>query len=62
MPLSKKRNRDRMRKSRLHGNIAHRIVQPKSAMAYGDDPWGGVPHTKPISIELDADGNPIPMY
>ena len=29
MPLSKKRNRDRMRKIRLHGNIAHRIVQPK---------------------------------
>ena len=32
MPLSKKKNRDRMRIIRLHGANAHRIVQPKEVI------------------------------
>ena len=63
MPLSKKRNRDRMRQSRLHK--AHsppyqsKGVQPKTrdeALRMGRERManGYIP-----SIEIDADGNPI---
>ena len=64
MPLSKKRNRDRMKRIRLHALLSSprniKPVQPKpidrligkgNAIA----PWGGLGEKYPI----DADGNPI---
>ena len=51
MPLSKKRNRERMRKSRLHALLSTpremKPVQPKSVV--------------PLPL-VDADGNIIPEY
>lgn len=50
MPLSKARNRERMRLSRLHNHFANKPVQPKTVRIDGKDY---------ILPELDADGNVI---
>ena len=47
MPLSKARNRDRMRESRLHNTKPDKPVQPKYVMYDGK---------RVIVPELDADG------
>ena len=53
MPLSKKRNRERMRQIRLHAKLVRPIVQPKQMYMA----------SVPINMqELDADGNPMPEY
>ncbi len=44
MPLSKVKNRDRMREIRLHAKKKHGVVQPQTA-------------NKPLYV--DADGNPV---
>ncbi len=46
MPLSKARNRDRMRRIRLHALLKLKPVQPKPI----------------VKVEFDADGQPIPEY
>lgn len=58
MPLSKQRNRDRMKQIRLHAKIVTPVVQPEPIVA----PWDWVQEHTYYSenIELDADGNPIP--
>lgn len=48
MPLSKARNRQRMRLTRLHKLLEVKPVQPKT-------PY-------PVVPELDADGQPVPEY
>lgn len=50
MPLSKTKNRDRMRKARLHAKVRTLLVQPKKA------------DVAVASHEIDADGNIIPAY
>ncbi len=44
MPLSKKRNRYRMREIRLHAKKKDAVVQPK---------------TPEVPVYVDADGNPV---
>ncbi len=49
MPLSKVKNRDRMREIRLHAKKKHAVVQPKPSIYIEED--------KPA--RLDADGQPV---
>ena len=73
MPLSKKRNRDRMRKTRLHKRLVKTLeqlsppveskpVQPKPIFNADSDslPWWDRPGT-PV-MDIDADGNIMPDY
>ena len=64
MPLSKARNRERMRKSRLHKQLSSLMeskpVQPKQPFDLSDLP--GPSAEAESGYELDADGSPIPEY
>ena len=67
MPLSKKRNRDRMRKSRLHKLLVPpqeiKPVQPKpiiDAISPSIQREGYGKASSTVVPELDADGNSIP--
>ncbi len=61
MPLSKARNRDRMRQSRLHKQISpltgSEPVQPE-AVSFGAIADSTARDIIPV-IQVDADGNPI---
>ena len=67
MPLSKKRDKERKRLARL-GN---RVVQPDAPLPYVVHPniyndlkehYPGVEKQFVTSVELDAEGNPMPEY
>lgn len=63
MPLGKARNRDRMRKSRLHKQLSSltepKPVQPKQPFELSDIMVGPSAEAE-SGYEIDADGNPIP--
>jgi len=62
MPLSKRKNRERMSKLRLHKQVSPpyqlRPVQPGDGLPW-DDLAG---HSVMDAIELDEDGNAMPEY
>lgn len=66
MPLSKKRNRDRMRDTRLHTKIEKVFVQPNTVSpsfrreGYGKVSTILIPVQPSVQPEIDADGNVIP--
>jgi len=70
MPLSKARNRDRMRQIRLHAVKEEVVVQPKTPLynpsihRVGDKVlvYQGKRLMETIIPTLDAGGNPIPDY
>lgn len=58
MPLSKDKNRERMKRIRLHKRLSDLIVQPKPIVEH----YTGkvtVPSQASNCVGLDADGNPI---
>lgn len=63
MPLSKARNRARMRKARLHKQLLSlaesKPVQPKT-VTY-DSGWFTIDKNNKV-VSVDADGNPIPDF
>ena len=67
MPLSKARNRERMRKARLHKRLLPLLeskpVQPKWVAKYegmmGGSAINQYPYGYPGMVGVDADGNPI---
>ncbi len=69
MPLSKARNRERMRQLRLHQKVESVVVQPDiplyNAMVHkaGDTVrvWRGKRLMTVTIPELDADGQPMPF-
>ena len=68
MPLSKVRNRERMRQARLHAKEAMGVVQPKLYNPAKHRPGDIVlvqrgKRFQTVTIpKLDADGNPMPDY
>ena len=65
MPLSKKRNAERMRQVRLHGKKNTGFVQPEPLLdavspSINRDGYGKASST--VTPGLDADGNVMPDY
>lgn len=59
MPLSKARNRERMRQIRLHERLKRASVQPIDAVSLSVKREGYGKASSTVIPELDADGNPI---
>ena len=61
MPLSKERNRKRMRLARLHKHLECPTVQPNDAPQSISSPLKEESNTN-LPPEIDAEGYPIPDY